>query len=285
MKSVPHLDRVAEDDLQFCIDRAADDAERKALDARKAEVLAQYAAYALGVRRPHEVERSKAWQGSAHLEALWRHRSINGPIRDLWGETIAAAGKCVFCNSRFAEEADHFLPKTHYPALAVLHLNLVGTCSRCNKHKSSSSTGNPSKQFVHPYFDLIPREQVFLHCTPFDGLVFAPLYRVDPPGDWQGDVGMRLTWQFRRLKLDGYYRQEAISWFSNQAYGWLQVARGGWDGLAATLNGALESHNRSEGPNTWTSATIRGLLEDDAFRAAPVGYILRNGPPGLRADD
>jgi hypothetical protein len=284
MKTVTPPVRVAADDLQFCVDRARTEAERVELEGRRQDVTDQYAAYPVGGGRPHRIALTDGWPEAQTFRDLWRLRSRAGPIGELWAQTLEAAERCVFCDCRQAEEADHFLPQRFYPALTVFHLNLVGACGRCNEHKSDSADRDPLMQFLHPYCDVLPPDEVFLHCTPFADRRFAPLYRAEPPLGWPDEISARLVWQFERLKLTRYYRREAISWFRGQSLGWVRAARQGRAGLARSLEGALDSETRASGVNFWQCATIRGLLDDADFRADPVPLIIASGSRGLRPD-
>ena len=203
---------------------------------------------------------------------------------DLYGDALDAAGfTCVLCNDRPAGEVDHFLPRKFYPALSVLFLNLVGVCDKCNKHKGSSCSADPTKQFVHPYFDVVPAE-VFLHCSPFHQGRFLPVFHLETSDAWPDQMGARLSWQFKRLQLDMYYGHAAGHWFKGQSGAWLDAAREGWDTLEKSLAGALRSESGANGANTWTAAVLRSLLAAPELQADPVPVIVRNGRKGLTVD-
>lgn len=56
--------------------------------------------------------------------------------------------KCIYCEKRHGnDELDHFLPKSEYDYLTITPTNLLPSCSKCNKKKSS--IGQP----YHPYFN------------------------------------------------------------------------------------------------------------------------------------
>lgn len=57
-------------------------------------------------------------------------------------------GKCIYCEKRHGnDELDHFLPKSEYDYLTITPANLLPSCSKCNKKKSSIG------QAYHPYFN------------------------------------------------------------------------------------------------------------------------------------
>lgn len=282
MRSVDRLNRIAVDDYQVAIARARTAAERDSLTGREAEVGALHTAYAAGQFRPHQVARSDGWGDDAHWQReAWRLRRSR-PLSELYGQTLRAAGDlCLLCNGRQPWEVDHFLPKEEYPALAMLHLNLIGVCDKCNKHKGQSCETDPSQQFLHPYFERLPDDAVFLHCSPFEGGSLRPLFTVDPPAGWPGEIRARLVWQFGHLKLEKYYGRDAVTFFNEQSLGWLDAAGGGWPGLEQSLLGALRTQSFHSGPNGLRPAFLRALLVDRELQADPQGVIIRNGPPGL----
>jgi 5-methylcytosine-specific restriction endonuclease McrA len=282
MRSATPLDRDAADDYRIVLASARSDEEAASLTRREQDVSDLYTLYAEGNRRPHQIASSRAWGQDAEWQReAWRLASQTGPLAELYGQVLKAAGHfCLLCNASRPGEVDHFLPRDEHPALSVLHLNLIGVCDKCNKHKASSCRLLPTEQFVHPYFDQIPMD-AFLHCSPLEDAVLKPLFHVAPKNDWPDDLGSRLTWQFHRLRLDKYYGDAAIAFFKGQSFGWLGTARGGWEPLEESLTGALDSEVFAFGSNTWKAAMLRGLLADPDLRADPVTTIGRNGAVGL----
>lgn len=62
-------------------------------------------------------------------------------------------GLCPLCAHRDVEAPDHQLPKSKYPLLSVVPVNLVPACHRCNAIKSDADPKTASEQALHPYFD------------------------------------------------------------------------------------------------------------------------------------
>ena len=57
---------------------------------------------------------------------------------------------------------DHLLPKTDFPAFAIFGKNLVPAC-KCNSKRSTLLTGaNPGERILHPYFDDILGQRLFV---------------------------------------------------------------------------------------------------------------------------
>lgn len=67
--------------------------------------------------------------------------------------------KCIYCESRHGnDELDHFLPESEYDYLTIVPANLLPSCSKCNKKKSSNV-----EEIYHPYFTDIS-EQIYIKC-------------------------------------------------------------------------------------------------------------------------
>ena len=50
-------------------------------------------------------------------------------------------------------------PKSHYPALAVVPINLVPACRDCNNAKKTQVPSLPNDIFLHPYYDNVEGEK------------------------------------------------------------------------------------------------------------------------------
>lgn len=81
--------------------------------------------------------------------------SSRKPSRVIYDKILSNTplGKCPFCGFGHASTLDHYLPKTKFPILSVLPLNLVPCCSDCNKGKNASIATTQEAQGLHPYFD------------------------------------------------------------------------------------------------------------------------------------
>ncbi len=89
-------------------------------------------------------------------------------------------GKCLYCDLNEDDPLDHYMPKQIYPEFSIFSLNLVPSCSKCNRKKFNTwldKKGNRS--FINPYFDRI-NDKELLKCE----ILFAngnpsPKYFID----------------------------------------------------------------------------------------------------------
>ena len=59
----------------------------------------------------------------------------------------APYGKCPFCGYCDVDQLDHYLPKSKYPLLTVLPINLVPSCPYCNGGKNAEIAENAPVRF------------------------------------------------------------------------------------------------------------------------------------------
>jgi 5-methylcytosine-specific restriction endonuclease McrA len=74
--------------------------------------------------------------------------------------------ECQYCMIGDGSESfDHYLPKETFPEFAVMSLNLIPCCIKCNGHKSTTwKDSTNSRNIINFYYDEIPQIQ-FLQCS------------------------------------------------------------------------------------------------------------------------
>lgn len=84
---------------------------------------------------------------------LYEKYSSGKELHEFRTKLIALAeGRCPICGASFGYSQvtlDHVLPKSKYPSLAILPVNLVPICLYCNMRKNSKIKG----RIFHPYFE------------------------------------------------------------------------------------------------------------------------------------
>ena len=77
---------------------------------------------------------------SQALETNFNLLGSNGSHSHIRDEILGSANNhaCPYCNVATVDTLDHVLPKKIYPEFSVLAQNLVPSCSRCNREKSST---------------------------------------------------------------------------------------------------------------------------------------------------
>ncbi|WP_139199282.1 HNH endonuclease [Curtobacterium sp. MCBA15_013] len=153
------------------------------------------------------------------VQWAWKNRFSSGVGRDMYDALKSGAGsRCPSCLHGRVHDLDHFLPKSKYPRLALVPLNLVPICSDCNGIKRAYVAKSAANEPIHPYFDDLGDEE-WLVATVLEA-PGAPLqFEVSPPAAWNATLGSRVAEQFKRLKLGALYADLASTLIGNLASG------------------------------------------------------------------
>ena len=168
------------------------------------------------------------------------------------------------CAHRAVTTLDHHLPKAHYPALAVAPLNLVPSCSDCNKAKLARVPHAPEDVSIHPYFDDVDSER-WLFAEVLEVAPASIRFRVEPPAAWEALLAERVRRHFRGLNLSALYGSEAAEELLNIRHLLATIhATGGADEVRLYLEEHAESCLAGR-LNGWRRATYEAWAESDWF--------------------
>ncbi|MFA6741337.1 MAG: hypothetical protein WCR78_07575 [Arcobacteraceae bacterium] len=119
--------------------------------------------------------------------------------------------KCVYCGIKRqeAEDLDHYLPRSIFPAYSILSYNLIFVCKTCNQDfkKALFVEDDGSRCIINPYFDEIEIYN-FLKCTiDFDETTsFSIKYEVVNPDGMNNPKLLKVVKNhFSRLNLNERY--------------------------------------------------------------------------------
>jgi hypothetical protein len=126
----------------------------------------------------------------------------------------APNGKCPLCSQRVVRTLDHYLPKSKYPIYSIIPINLIPSCSDCNKDKLVENPTNSEEESLHPYYDDVESENwlkmKILQCKPF-----TISYYVSPPLSWDNLLKKRILFHFNVYSLNKLYSIHAQEEFEN----------------------------------------------------------------------
>ena len=189
-----------------------------------------------------------------------------GPGRAIYDKIklLPKGDRCPFCDQRNISTLDHILPKTSYPCLAVVPINLVGACMECNKAKSSLAPQNPGQVVLHPYFDDISTTQ-WLVAEVVQQTPCAIVFDVVRPANWDNVTETRAKAQFEILGLPYLYSSEAGRELANIR----QNLRTHFDagGAAAVQHELMRQwkSRRANRLNSWQTAMYETIAKDAWF--------------------
>lgn len=158
------------------------------------------------------------------LIAMYERRMGPGhPGRPVYEEARNRKTKCPMCGVGSVRQVDHHMPKSVYPYLAAVPINLLPICSDCNFEKKDRAPACYAEQTLHPYFDDIDEGRWLrarLITRSADGRVFQanPLdspaswvieFYVDLPTSWDAKLAERVKYHFKTFKLGLLYEDQA----------------------------------------------------------------------------
>ncbi|PLX69006.1 MAG: hypothetical protein C0603_04790 [Denitrovibrio sp.] len=148
------------------------------------------------------------------LKNVYSAHMVGGskPARAIYDSLLSRAplGRCPFCGMGHASTLDHYLPKTKYPQLSVVPLNLVPSCKDCNTGKSTAVATTAESQSLHPYYD----HEYFID----EQWLYAEVIQTKPatirffvlvPANWGPISKKRVQSHFSDFKLASRYSIEA----------------------------------------------------------------------------
>lgn len=257
----------------ICIRRVRNQELKRRLEGISQDIVDAASAYEVAALRTrlHMIPAHDEGVGTVtkeELSAVYTSRMAqkDAPGRFVYDQLISAApqGRCPLCGQRFVSTLDHYLPKAHYPSLAVTPLNLVPSCGECNRAKLDSFPQEAGETPLHPYFDNIDRQR-WLCATVIETHPAALTYYVSPPAGWPILLAERVKTHFKMLGLGRLYAAEASEEIFNIA-GQLQTIHEfeGPAGVQAELRERAASCLQAR-RNGWRTAAYMAFAESEWF--------------------
>lgn len=176
----------------------------------------------------------------------------------------APNNRCPLCGVGNVAHCDHHLPKSHYPDLSILPINLVPACHFCNDKKRAKYPRTAGQQTLHPYFDQHLLRDAWVRATLNLGPPPALVFDTAPPSTWPAIDRDRVRRHFDACGLAITFTTNAndeLPIIRDRLI--LQASRGGTVAVQQFLND--ESGVHSIRPNSWQYATYRTLAADVWF--------------------
>ena len=171
--------------------------------------------------------------------------------------------RCPLCGAGTVATLDHHLPKSKYPDLAILPINLVPACHHCNDSKKARYPKSAGEQTLHPYFDGHLQGQ-WLTASVDQGPPVTVIYDVVTPPGWTSIDGQRAKRHFTICKLDINYASNAGDELGPIREQLLPLwTIGGPGAVQAHLAGQAQGHGLR--PNSWQHALYQALSNDEWF--------------------
>ncbi|MEU1489492.1 HNH endonuclease [Streptomyces sp. NPDC005776] len=170
------------------------------------------------------------------------------------------------CGHGQVKQLDHVLPKAHFPALCVDLLNLIPTCSDCNKAKGDKKPSSAETTFLHPYIDDIDKDPwLVAHVLP--GPPPTLEFAIDPPPSWDAITTARAQYTFDRLEVAAAYAARANETLHDIRYQLHQLFEAGGEDLVREHLQDEAASRRANHLNGWEGVTYRTLAACSGYCA------------------
>lgn len=175
---------------------------------------------------------------------------------------------CPMCGSFHSGTLDHVFPKASYAAFAIFGCNLVPACNKCNSKRTMLLVGhNPGERVLHPYFDDILRERLFV--ARFDDLGQAPRITLrlllDAHNPNFAAVRFHMANVVERTSILRHIRKSWTNMLRRPSLTATELrnAPASCQALRDILSNELDRQDDTHGSrNNWLSVFISGLLDD-----------------------
>jgi hypothetical protein len=176
----------------------------------------------------------------------------------------APNNRCPLCGVGNVAHCDHHLPKSRYPDLSILPINLVPACHFCNDKKRAKYPATIGKQTFHPYYDQHLLADAWVRATLHPGPPPVLVFDTAPPPTWPVIDQDRVRWHFDACGLAITFTTNANDEFPiirDRLI--LQASHGGAAAVQQFLDEECNLH--AARPNSWQYATYRTLAADAWF--------------------
>lgn len=237
-------------------------------DPEKDEIESLYQSYDDGDGRPEDGLTAPALADALKtaLYDAFAHVQKNKRLHDLRERLKLPADDCPLCGFGAVTDLDHYLPQSKYKALSIYARNLVPCCHPCNRKKLAVAEGDADQQFVHAYFEDIPRERFFFTDVAIENDGLKVEFRAEQSASMDEDTFKRIKFQIDKLNLNVRYQREVITFVTSQATNFDDVYNnGGAENLRDLLLRNAGNHVKNYGLNDWRTALCYGLADCGEF--------------------
>ena len=202
------------------------------------------------------------------LKKLYSDRMVskNNKGRTYYDSIYLSApnGKCPYCSQRIVRTLDHYLPKSKFPLLSITPINLVPSCSDCNKDKLVDIPLRGEEETLHPYYDDVETES-WLKMKIISYKPFEIEFYTFPPLDWDNMLRNRIEFHFKSYRINELYCVHAKEEFENIRFTITDLYQK--LGSLELKNHLIDSFKSREhvNKNSWQTAFYNTISQDISF--------------------
>lgn len=191
----------------------------------------------------------------------------NSPSRKHYDALRSATpnGLCPLCVQRQVTTLDHYLAKSRFPDLAVTPINLVPSCSDCNKAKLDYVASTAEETTLHPYFDNLD-SVIWLEAVVIEANPTGVHFRVSDEVSSTSTIGQRIRNHFKLFGLSELYAAQAGAEFASIRHQ-LSMLRCSPDGMVEVREWLADRATScaADNRNSWRTAAFRAWSQSTWF--------------------
>ncbi|EAW1174398.1 hypothetical protein S922_22975 [Salmonella enterica subsp. enterica] len=173
-------------------------------------------------------------------------------------------GRCPLCAQRVVSTLDHYLPKAHFPSLAVSPFNLIPACQDCNKTKSEDIPSCSAEETLHPYYDDV-ENFVWIKAKLNESTPVVIEFYVEPPEQCSPTLAERMKYHFQSFKLAALYASHAAEEIASIEYTARKLYETGGSSELKKYLTETAAGKQSINLNSWQSALYTCLSVSDWY--------------------
>ena len=200
----------------------------------------------------------------------------NSAARYVYDAIKLSSKLCPLCGLRQVSQLDHYLAKSLHPTYAVAPINLVPTCSDCNKAKRDKQPRTSGEQTLHPYFDDID-DVVWLHASVDETEPPTVTFQMRPGKRWSNVKRQRASHHFDTFGLGELYATYAAEELVLMEQRLRTLADTGGQRSVRTYLVQERVSRRAAAKNSWQAAMFGALSQSRWFYQGGHKQICSNG--------
>lgn len=171
---------------------------------------------------------------------------------------------CPYCSQREVKTVDHYLPKSKFITYAIAPVNLLPSCSDCNKSKLDNYTFLEDQMIIHPYFENLSNE-VWLGCKVVENVwpITFSYFILDIEGN--PILTSRLNYQFSLFELAKLYADNASREFNYRLKSLIKEYNSNPENRALDFIIDNQESYSSENKNSWQTKMFDALSNSSWF--------------------
>lgn len=194
-----------------------------------------------------------------------------------YSKIIGLVDICPYCQQKQVRTLDHYLPKTKYVTYSVTPVNLIPSCSDCNKDKTNNSFSDYIHQPFHPYYDDFD-ETNWLKAKLIENDEIAFYFYADPADLTDTEKAERIKYNFSKkgFALNDIYKVYSAETY-HQEFGRIKrlYLAGGVEAAKKDIMISIESY-REDNINSWKAAMYQAIIDSEWYWTNYIPRIITN---------